>query len=79
MVSKLALLQVCAKSSMCCSIEDTETNWILTSCATGDSTMLEELYHQCLEKEAQLVLEASVAPLRELLYKKAFEPVAHRE
>jgi hypothetical protein len=78
-LSKLALLQACAQSHTCCSIEDTDTHWVLSYAGYEDATNLEELYHLCLEKETQLAMEATVAPLRELLYRKAFEPVAMRE
>ena len=78
-LSKLALLQRCPQSHTCCSIEDTETHWVLSSPIGFDTISLEELYHLCMEKEAQLVVEATVAPLRELLYRKAFESVAQRE
>lgn len=78
-LSKLALLQACAQSHTYCSIEDTDTHWILSYAGDEDTSNLEELYHLCLEKEAQLVVEATVAPLRELLYRKAFESVAQRE
>lgn len=78
-LSKIALLQACAQSSSVYSIEDTDTHWILTSLTEQGSRSIDELYHQCLEKEAQLLLEASVSPLREILYRKAFEPIAQRK
>ena len=78
-LSKLALLQACAQSHTCCSIEDTDTHWFLSHAGDEDTSSLDELYHLCLEKEAQLVVESSVATLRELLYRKAFEPVEQRE
>ena len=40
--------------------------------------VLENIYRICLEKEALLLLEQTLAPLREILYKKAFEPIRSR-
>lgn len=77
-LSKLALLQTCAESSGVYSIEETDILWILSSSSEQEPVNMHELYHKCLEKEAQILIEATVAPLRELLYRKAFEPVAQR-
>ena len=78
-LSKLALLQTCAESSGVYSIEETDSHWILSSPSEQESVNMYELCHKCLEKEAQILIEATVAPLRELLYRKAFEPVTQRK
>ena len=78
-VSKLALLHACMESSSTYSIEETDTHWILTSSKEHKLETLQELFRMCMEKEVQLALEASVAPLREILYRKAFESIAQRK
>jgi hypothetical protein len=78
-VSKLALLQACGESSATYAIEETDTHWVLTVPKEQDSGLFDEFYRLCMEKEAQLVLEESMVPLREILYRKAFKPLSQRD
>jgi hypothetical protein len=78
-VSKEALLLACIDCRDTYKIEETETHWILSPCKpTNGPMVLEDIYRICLEKEALLLLEQTLAPLREILYKKAFEPIRSR-
>lgn len=76
-VSKEAVLLACIDCRDTYKIEETETHWILNPYSKGQM-VLEDVYRICLEKEALLLLEENLAPLREILYKKAFEPISSR-
>jgi len=74
-VSKLALLQALMHSNTVCSIDETDTDWILT----GKEQNLADLYQRCIEEETRIQIEASVGELRKTLYQKAFAPISGRE
>ena len=76
-VSKEALLLACIDCRDTYKIEETETHWILSSSTKG-LMVVDDIYRICLEKEALLLLEQTLAPLREILFKKAFEPICSR-
>ncbi|MBJ2357315.1 hypothetical protein [Sphaerochaeta sp. S2] len=75
-VSKLALLLAYGESNSTSSIEETDTHWVLAASNEKGSGPSNQFFRLCMEKEVQLALEESMAPLREILYRKAFEPIS---
>ncbi|WP_319756953.1 hypothetical protein [uncultured Sphaerochaeta sp.] len=77
-VSKPALLLAYSESNNTSSIEETDTHWVLSGPKEQDSGFSNQFFRLCMEKEVQLALEESMASLREMLYRKAFEPISKR-
>jgi len=78
-VSKQALLLASLDTKDIYMIEETDSHWFLDSSEhIEDEKVFEDFYRLCLEKEILLALEQSMAPMREILYKKAFEPIYSR-
>ena len=77
-VSKRALLLAYSESNNTSSIEETDTHWVLTGPKEQDSGLSNQFFRLCMEKEVKLALEESMAPLRERLYRKVFEPISKR-
>ncbi|WP_321301799.1 hypothetical protein [uncultured Sphaerochaeta sp.] len=77
-VSKRALLLAYGESNSTFSIEETDTHWVLTGPKEQDSGLSNQFFRLCMEKEVQLALDEFMAPLREILYRKAFEPISKR-